>query len=83
MEPVFRPVQRGSEDPRGKGDILCMDKEEFDHGSANRLRVRVISAQKSSGENTEKGDPVEILETAGAGCGRGEPETLKAFSVLY
>ena len=32
-----------SEDPGGKGDILSIGKEEFDHGSANAPRVPRIS----------------------------------------
>ena len=33
----------GSEDPGGKGDILSISKEEFDHRSANGPRVPRIS----------------------------------------
>lgn len=47
----------------------------------SRHSIRVLG--ESSGENTEKGDPVEKLETAGAGCGRENLETLKPISVSY
>ena len=46
-------------------------------------RVRRVSTQKPSGKNTQEGYPIEILEAAGAGYGRGEPERLNTDKKEY